>query len=100
MSRCSGDVRWGGVKTLGFCTLSAILSMAAHGGIADALGAAAPPQQRTPASPSRAANLPSLDNPAGGIAPDTPARNPRNPRNPDPAPMPVPAATNNYASSR
>jgi hypothetical protein len=82
---------------VGFCTLSAILSMAAHGGIADALGATVPPQQRTPASPSRAVNLPSLDSPAGGITPNTPARNPRNP---DPAPMPVPAATHNYASSR
>lgn len=85
------------MKTMRFCALSVLLSMAAHGGISDALSAAAPPPPQAPASPSSAANPPSLDRPAGGGVRDTPVGGPGNPNT---TPMPAPAATDNYASSR
>lgn len=84
------------MKTMGFCVLSVLLSMAAHGGISDALSASGPPLSATPVSPSSAANPPSLDIPAGGTVPDAPAGSPRNPNS---KPMPAPAATNHYAGS-
>lgn len=84
------------MKTMGFCVLSVLLSMAAHGGISDALGASGPPLPQTPVSPSRAATPPSLDIPAGGTVPDAPAGSPRNPNS---TPMPAPATTNHYAGS-
>jgi len=84
------------MKTMGFCVLSLLLSMAAHGGISDALSASGPPLPPTPASPSIAATPPSLDTPAGGTVPDAPAGNPRNPNS---TPMPVPASTDHYARS-
>ena len=84
------------MKTLGFCVLSVLLSMAAHGGIADALCASGPPLPQAPASPSIAATPSSPDIPAAGTDPDAPAGNPRNPNS---APMPAPAPTDHYARS-
>jgi len=94
MSGRSGDVKRGAVKTAGFCVLSVLLSMAAHGGISDALSASGPPLPQTPVSPSNAATPPSLDTPAGGAARDT---RPGSPRNPNSTPMPAPAPTSHYA---
>ena len=82
------------MKIMKFCVLSALLSMAAPGGMPDAHSASAPPPPRTPASPTSAANPPSLESPAGGTAPDVPAVRPRAPNL---TPMPAPAATDNYA---
>jgi len=83
----SGDVERDAVKFTAFCVLAIFLSMAAHGGISDALGATGPQLPQTPVPPSRAATPPSLDTPPGG------------PRNPNPTPMPAPAPTNHYAGS-
>ena len=84
------------MKTMGFCVLSVLLSMAAHGGIADALGASGSPLPQTPAAPSVAANPPSPDTPAAGTVPDAPVGNPRDPNS---TPIPVPASTDHYARS-
>jgi len=84
------------MKTMGFCALSVLLAMTAHGGISDALSASGQPLPGTPISPSRAATPPSLDIPDGGSVPGAPAGSPRNPT---PTPMPAPAPTNHYASS-
>lgn len=84
------------MKTMGFCVLPVLLSIAAHGGVSDALSAPGPLQPRTPVSPSRAAAPPSLDSPAGGTVPDAPSGSPRNP---NPTPMPAPASTSHYARS-
>lgn len=84
------------MKTMGFWLLSTLLSMAAHGGISDALSASGPPLSRSPVSPSRAATPPSLDLPAGDMVPATPAGSPRNPNL---TPMPAPAPTIHYARS-
>lgn len=80
------------MNTMGFCVLSVLLSLAAHGGISDALSASGPPLSATPVSPYSAAPPPSL--PAGRTLPDTPAGSPRNPNS---KPMPAPAPTNHYA---
>lgn len=97
MSGRSGDVKKGAVKAVGCCVLSALLSMAAHGGISDALGASEPPPpQKTPVSPSSAANPPAPEMPAGGTLPNGPADSPRNPNS---APMPAPMTTDHYAGS-
>jgi hypothetical protein len=87
-------VRMCPVKILGFCVLPVLLSIAAHGGIADALGASGTPLSEPPVSPSRAAAPPSRDLPAGGTVPDA---LPGSPRNPNPMPMPAPAPTIHYA---
>jgi hypothetical protein len=85
------------MKTMGFCVLSVLLSMAAHGGISDALGASKPPPpQKTPVSPSSPANPPAPEMPAGGTVPNGPAGGPRNPNS---APMPAPVSTDHYAGS-
>jgi len=63
-----------------------LLSVAALGGAPGALGAPAP-QSPTPVLPTRVATPPLLDAPGGSR------------RNPRPAPMPAPAATDNYAGS-
>jgi len=91
-------VRMCPVKTLGFCVLLLPLSLATHGGIADALGATGTPLSQTTLLPSRAAAPPSRDIPAGGTFSDAPAGSPQNP-NPNPAPMPAPAPTIHYARS-
>ncbi len=82
------------MKTEGFCVLSVLLSMATYGGISDALSASGQPSPQTPVSASSAANLPSLDTPAGGTVPDAPADSRRNP---DSTPMPAPVPTDHYA---
>ena len=82
------------MKALGFCVLPVLLSLAAHGGISDALSASGQRLPKTPASPSSAATLPLPDTPAGGAVRDTP---PGSPRNPNSTPMPAPAETNHYA---
>jgi len=84
------------MKTMGFCVLSVLLSMAVHGGVSDALSASGPPLPPTPVPPSSAATPPSRDIPAGGSVPDAPAGSPQHP---DSTPMPVPAPTNHYAGS-
>jgi len=84
------------MKATGLCLLSVLLTMAAHGGISDALGASAPPLSATPMSPSSAATPASLDRPAGGTVPGVP---PGSPRKPNSTPMPTPAPTNHYAGS-
>jgi len=55
MSGRRDDVKGAAMKTVGFCVLSALLSMAVHGGISDALSASGPPLSATPVSPSSAA---------------------------------------------
>ena len=82
------------MKTARFCVLSVLLSMAAHGGISDALSASGVPPPQTPASPSIAVTPPSPDTPAAGADSDAPADSPRNP---DSTPMPAPARTDHYA---
>ena len=82
------------MKTMGFCALSVLWSMTAHGGISDALGASGPLPPQIPASPSNAAPPPLLDAPAGGAARDTLPGSPRRPNS-----MPAPAPTNHYAGS-
>lgn len=72
-----------------------LLSMAAHGGIADALGDSGPPLPQTPVLPSSAATPPSRGSPAGGTVPDAPAGSPRTPNS---TPMPAPASTDHYAT--
>ena len=52
------------MKTMGFWTLSVVLSTAAHGGISDALGASGQPPPQTPVSQSSAAVPASPDRPA------------------------------------
>jgi hypothetical protein len=84
------------MKTMEFCMLSVLLSMAAHGGISDALGASGPPLPQTPVSQSSAATPQSLDMPAAEPFPDAPARSPRNPNS---KPMPAPAPTSHYAGA-
>jgi len=79
------------MKTLGLWVLTALLSMAGHGGIPDAASAATPPQPRVPAP--RAAAPPAPDLPAGGGVPGAPGGGPQNP---DAAPMPAPAPTDHY----
>ena len=97
MSGRSGDVKRGAVKAVGSCVLSALLSIAVHGGISDALGASEPPPpQKTPVSPSSAANPPAPEIPAGATVPNDPAGSPRNPNS---APMPAPVSTDHYAGS-
>lgn len=76
--------------------LSVSLSMAARGGISDALGAPVRPPSATPVLPSSAATPPSLRVPGGGTVPDAPAGSPRNP---DSNPLPAPAAMNHYAGA-
>jgi hypothetical protein len=85
------------MKTMGFCVLTVLLSMATHGGIADALGASGTPLPQAPGFPSSAATPPSPDAPVGESAHDAPAGSPRNPNSP--TPMPVPASTDHYAGS-
>ena len=68
--------------------LSVSLSMAARGGISDALGA--------PVPSSSAATPPSLRVPSEGAFPDAPTGSPRNP---DSKPLPAPAAMNHYAGA-
>ena len=82
------------MKTARFCVLSVLLSMAAHGGISDALSASGKPPPRMPASPSIAVTPPPPDTPAAGADPDAPANNPRNPNS---TPLPAPAQTDHYA---
>ena len=94
MSGHSGDVRRVAMKSMGFCVLSALVSMAAHGGISDALSASVLPLPQTPASPSIATTPPSLDKPAAGTVLDTPAGG--SPRNPGSTPLPAPASTDHY----
>lgn len=94
MSGLSGDAKRGAMKTMGFCLLPVLLSMAAHGGISDALGASRQPLPRTPVAPSSAATLPLPDMPAGGAARNPPHGSPRNPNS---KPMPAPAPTSHYA---
>jgi len=72
MSGLSGDVKRGAMKAMGFCVLPVLLSMAAPGGISDALSASGQPLPKTPVSPSSAATLPLPDPPAGGAARDLP----------------------------
>jgi len=97
MSGRSGDVKKGAVKAVGACVLSALLSMAAHGGISDALSASEPPPPgQTPVSPSSAANPPAPEMPAGGTVPSGPAGSPRNPNS---APVPAPVSTDHYAGA-
>jgi len=84
------------MKSIGLCLLSALVSMAAHGGISDALSASVLPMPLTPASPSIATTPPSLDIPAAGTVLDTPAGG--SPRNPGSTPMPAPASTDHYGS--
>ena len=81
------------MKSMESWALSALVSMAAHGGISDALSASVLPLLQTPASPSVARIPPSPDTPAAGTDPDTPAGSPRNPNS---TPMPVPASTDHY----
>ena len=81
------------MKSMGSWALSALVSMAAHGGISDALSASVLPLPQTPASLSIATTPPSPDTPAAGTDPDTPAGSPRNPKS---TPMPVPASTDHY----
>jgi len=88
------NARMGAMKTARFCVLSVLLSMAAHGGISDALSASGVPPPQTPASPSIAVTPPSPDTPAAGADSDAPADSPRNP---DSTPMPAPARTDHYA---
>src|SRR5690348_14060298 len=90
-SGCNGDVKRGAAKAVGSCVLSLLLTMVAHGGISDALGASGPPRLLAPVPPSIAATPPSLDTPAGGTIPEVPAGSPRNP-----TPMPAPASSNHY----
>ncbi len=82
------------MKTMEFFALSTLLSMAAYGGIADALSASGPLPVKTPLSPSSAATPPKLNMPGGGTVPDAPAGSPRHPKS---TPMPAPASTNHYA---
>ena len=82
------------MKTMGFFALWALLSMATHNGISDAVSASGLPLPQTQASPSIAAIPPVLDTPAAGTDPDAPAGNPRNPNS---TPMPAPVPTNHYA---
>ena len=96
MSGRGGDAKRGAVKTMGFCLLSVLLSMVAHGGISDARSASGPPLPQTPVSPSSAATPPPLDVPAGRTVPGAPAGSSRNPNS---TPMPAPAPTNHYAGS-
>ena len=84
------------MKVPGYWVLSILLSMSAHGVIADALGASGPSMSRSPVSPSRAASPPSLERPVGGTVPDAPAVSPHKPNL---TPMPVPAPTIHYAGS-
>lgn len=72
------------------CVLSALLWMAAQGGIADALSASGPPLPQTPSS---AASPPAVDTP-GQAVPDAPSVAPRTPSL---TPMPTPAPTSHYA---
>jgi hypothetical protein len=51
MSGRGGDVKKGAMKTVGFCVLTVLLSMATHGGISDALGASGTPLPQTPVLP-------------------------------------------------
>jgi len=81
------------MKSMESWALSALVSMAAHGGISDALSASVLPLPQSPASPSFATTPPSPDTPAPGSAPETPAGSPRNPNS---TPMPVPASTDHY----
>jgi len=97
MSGRSGDLKKGAGKAVGYCVLSALLSMAAHGGIPDALSASEPPPpQKTPVSPSSAANPPAPEMPDGGTVPNGPAGSPLNPNS---APMPAPVSTDHFAGS-
>ena len=96
MSGHSGDVRRVAMKSMGFCVLSALVSMAAHGGISDALSASVLPLPQTPASPSIATTPPSPDTPAPGSAPETPAGSPRIPNS---TPMPAPASSDHYGGA-
>lgn len=73
--------------------LSVLLTMAAHGGISDALSAYAPLPQ-APVPSSSAAPASSQDIPAGGTIRDAPGGDPRSPNS---TPMPAPAPTNHYA---
>src|SRR5512146_437237 len=92
-SACGNDMKWYAMTKAGFCVLSALLSMAAHGGMSDAVSASGPPP-RTLMSPSSAATPPSPD--ILGTVPDAPAVSPGNP---NAMPMPAPASTDNYAGS-
>jgi len=82
------------MKSMGSCVLLALLSMAAHGGIADALGAPGAQPPLSPVSPSSAANPPAPDIPAAENEPAAPAGDPRYPNS---TPTPAPASTNHYA---
>lgn len=83
------------MKAIGFCALSFLLSMTAHGGIADALSASGPSPVQTPVSPSSAVTPPALNMPGGKTVPDAPVGSPQNP---DLTPVPAPASTNHYAN--
>jgi len=82
------------MKTMGFLVLWAMLSMAAHNRISDAVSASSLPVPQTQASLSIAAIPPLLDTPAAGTDPDAPAGNPRNPNS---TPVTAPVPTNHYA---
>jgi hypothetical protein len=84
------------MKTVTISVLSVLLSMAAHGGISDALSASGLPLPQTPSPPSIAATPPAPDTPASETDPEAPAGNPRNPNS---TPMPAPAPTDHYARS-
>jgi hypothetical protein len=94
MSELGGDVNGGALKTMGLCVLPVLLSMAAPGGISDALSASGRPLAKTPVSPSSAATLPLPDAPAGYATRDL---SPGSPRKPNSTPMRAPAPTNHYA---
>lgn len=97
MSGRGGDAGRNAVNTTaGFRLFAIPLSLAAFGGMSGALGAPVPPQVQPPASPTRAATPPVPERPAGETILDAPAGSPRNP---NPAPMPVPAATEKYAGT-
>ena len=83
------------MKATMFCAVSVLVSLA-DGGIADALGASAPPSPRTPVSPVSAA-LPSPDVPVGEPVPRVPAGSLPNPKA---TPMPVPAPTDHYGGGK
>ncbi len=95
MSGRDADANPGAMKALGLCVLPALLSIAVHGGMPDALAAAVPLPLRTPVAPSSAAAPLSSDRPAGVGVPEAPAGGPLNP---GVTPMPVPASTGHYAA--
>jgi hypothetical protein len=82
------------MRAIRSCVLSVLLTMAAHGGISDALSAYGAPLPQAPIPSSRAVPASSQDIPAGGTIRDAPGGDPRSPNS---TPMPAPAPTNHYA---